>query len=295
MSKKIVGCNRPDCRVAEGQGCLDDVEFVEECGSIIFASSPVPIAKEEYRSVDPGNGLSLDDIATIHQDRRIPTVSIIGSGESGKTTFLGVLFHRFMRTAEGFNGHLFMDSLSFLALNKKYHYADVKAQSETVQMPRTSFDEEPGYHFQTKNSEGEVCESVWIDLPGEVMLHSLSKGKGGWQDYRSLARSTHVILFLDLAIISDPMKRAAYIAQGLDVLSYSVQSNTWKNKDLLVAFTKADSYLDGLSQPIDKIKEKFDRVMKTDFSSISFVELHSLGAEADREKSFSQVWDWVYA
>lgn len=287
---KVTGCNREDCPVNQGGICIEDVEHIEECeNAIIVEAKP----KEEFQTVRTGQGLSLEDVATMLQDRKIPTASVIGAGKSGKTTFLAMLFHRFLRTHEGFNNQFFMDSETFLGLNQKLHYADIKSKNYTVQMPRTSLDEEPVFHFKTKNKDGSEHECLWIDIPGEALEHRLSKGIAGWKEYRSLARSTHIVLFLDLEIVSDPSKRGAHVEQALDALAYSIQSKTWNDRKLMVVFSKADVYVDDLKEQVIAIKSRILARLNDDFKDIEFCELHSLGAEPESGASLAKVWSWV--
>ncbi len=53
-----------------------------------------------------------------------------------------------------------MDSASFLALNEKLHYADIKSNSLSVDMPRTSLEEEPVFHYKTKDKKGSIHECL---------------------------------------------------------------------------------------------------------------------------------------
>ena len=291
---KVSGCSRPDCPVNEGGSCIEDIEFTEDCENAILIEPKATLPKEEYRIVTPGKGLSLEDVATFRQEQIVPTVSIIGASASGKTTFLAMLFHRFLRSHEGFDNYSFMDSETFLALNEKLHYAEIKSKTLSVQMPRTSLEEEPAFHFKTKNAESKICESLWIDIPGEVMEQRLSKGTEGWEDYRGLARSTHVILFLDLSVISEPTKRAVHIEQGLDALAFSVQAKTWNRRRLMVVFSKADAYAEQSKTQINKKKKKIETRLSDDFESLSFCELHSLGEEPNSGSSLAQVWNWIH-
>lgn len=130
--------------------------------------------QEGYRTVSRGTGLSFEDLATMQQDRSIPTATLIGARTSGKTTFLAMLFYRFLRNHEGFNGHYFMDSESFLGLNEKLHNADIRSRLFSVQMPRSSLEEDPVFHFKTKDTKDKVHECIWIDIPGESMEQRLS-------------------------------------------------------------------------------------------------------------------------
>ena len=290
----VSGCRRADCSVNEGGNCIEDIEFPEDCENAILVEPKATVSPEEYRNVTSGKGFSIEDVATFLQEQSVPTVSIIGAGASGKTTFLAMLFYRFLRSYEGFNNYSFMDSKTFLALNEKLHDAEIKSQQLSVQMPRTSLQEDTAFHFKTKNSEGKIYESLWIDIPGEVMEQWLSKGTKEWKDYRGLARSTHVILFLDLRVISEPTKRAVHIEQSLDTLAFSVQARTWSECRLMVVFSKADAYAAESATQIKKVMKKIKTRFIGDFKSLSFCELHSLGEELDANSSLTQVWDWVH-
>ena len=291
---KVSGCIRSECPVNEGGNCIEDFEYAEDCENALLVEPKAKLHHEEHNSVNPGKGLSLEDVATFLQEQIAPTVSIIGASASGKTTFLAMLFHRFLRSHEGFNNYSFMDSETFLALNQKLHYAEIKSKQLLVQMPRSSLQEEPAFHFKTKNAEDKAGDSLWIDIPGEAMEQWLSNGTEEWKDYQGLARSTHVILFLDLRVISKPTKRAVHIEQGLDALAFSVQAKTWNGRRLMVVFSKADAYAEKLKPRIDKTIKKIKRRFSGDFESLSFCELHSLGKEPNSGSSLAQVWNWVH-
>lgn len=291
---KVSGCKREDCPVNQGGSCIEDVEHAEDCSNAIIQEPKAPKPREEYRTVDQGRGLSLENIATMQMDRYIPTASIVGAGTSGKTTFLAVLFYQFLRNYNGFDGHYFMDSDSFLALNEKLHYADIKSKSNSVQMPRSSLQEEPAFHFKTKDKKNQTHECIWVDIPGELMEQRLSKDTVGWQEYVGLARSTHVVLFLDLSVIADPKKRGPHIEQAIDALANSIQSKTWDGRDLMVVFSKADAYEKKLQKEIKSIKSRLLARLSDDFESVDFCELHSLGSETNSGKSIAKVWKWIH-
>ena len=267
----VTGCKREDCPVNQGGACIEDVEHAEDCNNAVIQKPEAPKPREKYRTVNPGRGLSLEDIATIQLDRDIPTAAIIGTISSGKTTFLAMLFYRFLRNHNGFEGHYFMDSDSFLALNEKLHYADIKSKLISVQMPRTSLSEEPALHFKTKDDKRQIRECIWIDIAGELMEQRLSKVAAGWHEYRGLARSTHVLLFLDLRIIADPKKRGAHVEQSIDALANSSQSKTWNGRSLMIAFSKADVYEPKLKKEIQSIKSRLSVRLNGDFEVSSFV------------------------
>jgi hypothetical protein len=188
-----------------------------------------------------------------------------------------------------------MDSESFLALNQKLHYADIKSKQQTVKMPRTSLEEEPAFHFKTRDTTNKIHECLWIDIPGEAMEQSLSRGTSGWKDYRSLARSTHVLLFLDLGTISVSSNRGPHIEQALDALAYSIQVKIFNGCKLLVAFSKSDAYSKGNQDIIANAKSKIAGRLVDDFGSVEFCELHSLGSEANLQQSMSTIWDWAHS
>jgi len=292
---KVIGCKRDDCPISSGGVCIQDFEHAEDCDQAITQTSKAIKPKEEFRRVSPGTGLSLENLATMLLDRDIPTAAVIGAGASGKTTFLAMLFHRFLRHSDGFSGYRFMDSQSFLALNEKLHYADMRSRSTSVQMPRTSLEEEPVFHFKTKDKSDQSYECLWIDIPGEAMKQGLSKVTSAWHDYRGLARSTHVMLFLDLEIVADRSKRGPHVEQAIDTLVNSIQTNTWNGKNLLVVFSKSDAFAKKISNEIESIKSRFLTRLGDDFKAIEFCELHSLGAEKNAEKSIAQVWQWLHA
>ena len=258
-ANKVTGCKRADCPVNEGGACIQDMEHAEECDQAIISQ---PKTQEELLVVSPGNTLSLEGMATILQDRQVPTASIIGATASGKTTFLAMLFYRFLKSYKGFNNHLFMDSDTFLGLNQKLHYAVIKSGKHATKanMPRTSLTEEPVFHFKTKDKDNVEHECLWVDIPGEDMEQLLSKGVDGWGEYRGLTRTSHVLLFLDLEVVSDPAGRGPHVQNTLDALSWSIQSNTWKNCKLMVAFSKADLFSDRSKDQIKKITHDYAKV-----------------------------------
>ena len=289
---KITGCNLEECKISEGGGCLQDYEDAAECDQAIVV---VDAVRKEFDTVNTGFGLSLADVATIQQDRKVPTGSLIGTIGSGKTTFLAMLFHRFFRNHKGFDGHIFMDSETFLGLNRKLHYADIKSKKRTVQMPRTSLEEEAAFHFATKDKSGVVHESIWIDIPGEAFDQRFSKGVTGWHEYRGLARSSHVALFLDLEMITDAKKRGSHVEQSLDALAYSIQSKTWSRAKLIIVFSKADEYANEAEPQIEKLKKTIRARFNDDFKSIQFCELHSLGKECAVKKTLGEMWRWIHS
>ena len=292
---KIVGCNREDCSIAQGGVCIEDHEHPGECPNVILDEPSAPEPRDEYRRVDLGRALSLEAVASMLQDREIPTASLIGASTCGKTTFLAVLFYQFLKSHSGFNGHSFMDSDSFLALNEKLHYADIKSKSSSVNMPRTSLEEETAFHFKTREKSGEIRECIFIDIPGELMEQRLSKGTAGWSQFRGLARSTHVVLFLDLDVIAEPTNRGAHIEQALDALAHSIQTNTWRGRNLMVVFSKADSHDDGLDDEISWVQGRLRTRLSDDFSAIDFCELYSLGGITQSAKSIGAVWNWIHS
>ena len=145
----VKGCTREDCPVNRGGDCIQDFENIEDCDKAIIAETK---PREEFHTVNQRPSLSLDGMVTMLLDRKIPTANIIGADKSGKTTFLAMLFHRFIRVHKGFNGHLFMDSETFLGLNEKLHYAVIKSNNTNMNMPRSSLQEEPVFHFKTKDN-----------------------------------------------------------------------------------------------------------------------------------------------
>lgn len=292
---RIAGCTREDCPISQDGICVEDHEHPEECPNVILGE-PKPVAsRDEYRKVDLSGALSLEAVATMLQDRRIPTASLIGAGTCGKTTFLAVLFYQFLKSHLGFVGHKFMDSDSFLALNEKLHYADIKSNSPSVNMPRTSLEEEIAFHFKTKNKKDEIHECIFVDIPGEFMEQRLSKGTAGWSQFRGLARSTHVVLFLDLDVIANRRKRGAHVEQAVDALVHSIQSNTWRGRNLMIVFSKADAHRNKLDEEISSIQERLSTRLADDFRTIEFCELHSLGGISQSAKSIGTVWNWLHS
>lgn len=288
----IVGCKREGCPVAEGGRCALDHENPGDCDQVIRADDA---SAESYRTLDRGVGLTFEEIATMQQEHGgAPTAGLIGARGSGKTTFLAMLYHKFLSRHSGFRGHRFMDSASFLALNQRLHYADKKAQRQQVKMPRTSLEEEPGFHLQTKNAEGDVRHSYWIDIPGEDLEQFLSKGTAAWDRSRGLARATHVLAFIDLQVLSSETDRGPHVEQLLDALTRSIQTETWDNRHLMVVFSKADEYLQQSGDSVSSTASKIRRRFSDDFESIATCDLHSLGEVAESERSIGTIWDWVH-
>ena len=291
----IKGCSREGCQVLETGICLVDVEFPKDCNNILNNDSSYKNKTEEYRAVEVGNVLSFETIATILSDRKMPVVSIAGKAYSGKTTFIAVLFQRFMRQYRGFGGYQFVDSESFVALNQKYHYATAGSKTKAVGMPRSSTHEDDyGYHFKTMGPDENFHESIWLDLPGELFDQRLSVNVEHWSMIPTLKRTTHTILFVDLEELNKPKKRDLYVNRCIDALSHSVQSNVWKGRKLLVVFSKADWYSEPARDFIDKTKKTITRRVGKDFSSIDYCELHSLGEEKNIQHSLLEVWRWVH-
>lgn len=292
---KVTICRRENCPVNKGGPCLDDIEYVEDCQ---FAITTESIKKEEFLTIPQGIGLSLVQADALLKKRKINTVSMIGAIGSGKTTFLAVLFHRFFRDYNGFNNHYFMDTETILGLNRKLHFAVLKSGNSSVQMPRTSSHEEPVFHFKTKDHNGKINENFWFDIPGDSM-EPLSKGIAGWERFSALKNSTHVMLFLDLSVISNPQERGPHVQQALDVLANSIQAKIWNGRKLLVVFSKSDKYLDNSRENIKKIKINIEDRFLSDFEKIEYCELHSLAKKINDDdavrNSLIEVWDWVYA
>lgn len=293
QSNPLAGCSREDCPVNTGGSCIEDVEFPEDCpNAIVKLEAQSKETSEEYSSLKNFSAMSLSEVATFLQEKSAATISLIGPSSSGKTTFLAVLFHRFCAHYDGFDGHRFKDSETFLALNEKLFYAGIKPKNPDAKMPRSSLDENPVFHFETISMDGTQHSSLWIDIPGEALEHGLSKSNNAWDDFRGLARSTHIMLFIDLEVLSDPRRRGVHIELGMDALSLSVKTNTWKSRALMIVFSKSDKFSQGNAEQIESAKAKIRRRFQNDFRSIDFCELHSLGIEIDRAKSVSALWRW---
>lgn len=286
-----VRCKRAECPVNKGGACMEDFENPEECSEAILPDSP---EQESYRDVDRGDALSLESVATLHQEELLPTAALIGAPKSGKTTFLAMLFREFLASSKGFRGHRFMDSRTFLALNKRLHYADKRAKRQEVAMPRSSLEEEPAFHFKTKDETASVRECLWIDVPGDTLVHNLSKGVAGWEAFPGLARASHVVSFLDLEKIASPTLRGPHVEQCFDALAFSIRSETWRGRRLMVVFSKADQYLDEATDHLASLEARVKTRFEEDFEAIDSCRLYSLGKATDAKRSLGELWDWVH-
>lgn len=294
----VRGCSREDCPVNQGGACIEDYERPEECPNAKIQESVPAKPREATRSINLGAGLTLGDVSRISLDRDINTVSIVGAGHSGKTTFVAMLFYQFLKSHSGFKGYRFMDSESFLALNQKWHFADIRSQSKpddpAVSMPRSSLDEDPVFHFKTMATDGATRETLWIDIPGEAMEEMLSKKLSAWNQFKPLGRSTHILTFLDLQVMSDPRKRGPHIQQAFDTIANSIATSTWNNKRLMFAFSKADKFESKLKKEIKDLQDRALARFKDDFSTVEFCELHSLGSKAKSKETIGTIWDWAH-
>lgn len=210
--------------------------------------------------------------------RASPTAVVVlaGAGESGKSTFLSVIYNLFLQGC--FEGELeFAGSDTLLGFEEICHESRTTSGRSTSRTGRTQINWEMRcLHLKVKKPGESILGFLFSDISGEVFEHA-KNSREECQRLDILKRADHIVLFVDgeRLKIADAAHLAAHGPQ--DLLAMILDSNMTGSKvHIDVIFNKCDLWYGNKEvmpiyhNAITAFKEKFSsRVASLTFNVLA--------------------------
>ncbi len=195
------------------------------------------------------------------------TITMLGLHKSGKTTYMGMMFNRFMdrATVIAINGHNNVIKIVPTSLDERTKIANWRHNNETDCLIEGRFSGATGknkdnvcsFNFYLKANEQTLSEFKFTDYPGEALEDILLKPHDN--DYNNLAKTIYnsdaVIIFVDavklfmyksveaagIALGCSHLNNAIARAAHIDGYGNETSTNDKKKLHIIFALTKCDA------------------------------------------------------
>lgn len=203
-----------------------------------------------------GNSMGMDDLKIVAERSSPLLISLMGAPNSGKTTFLGLLY-LLLSDGRQLEKHRFSNSYTLMGWEYIANFMRYEGGSKSGFPPHTSSygGRDVGLlHLGLKNNK-KLTDILLTDVPGEwfknwsVDEKDVNAGKAGWID----ENATGVILFLDSEGLSSPTEYGKYRISTLKLIRRL--ANNIGTRKVAVVWSKAD-LKKKINAPISKIIQK---------------------------------------
>lgn len=270
----------PEGSPPEGTAPPETTEVATDAEEQDTANSEAENEQEDVVDLRLGSALTTMEASQIMGSSVTKVLVIAGAEESGKTTLIASLFHRFQKGP--FAGYLFAGSDTLIGFDERCHEARIDSDKCTANMPRTNPKEDRIFlHLKVRDKDMDrpIRDLLISDLSGELYREA----KDSVEDCRKLGlirRADHFILLIDGAKIVRNDKRQSAKVDAEQLLKCCVDAGQLgKNSLVDVLFTKWDiiestgrqtSHEEFVSQIQRSLKGKFStRVGRLRFSKVA--------------------------
>jgi Double-GTPase 2 len=199
--------------------------------------------------------LGMDDVAKFATRSRVATVALIGSSNTGKTSFLATLY-LLLLNGQTLDGYKFAGSFTiggWEIIANKMRWSGHEPPSFPDHTPR-GISRQPGLlHLALKDKNDRLCDVVFADAPGEWFEHwANDRADFQAEGARWLERhADSVLIFLDCEKLSSPELCGKTRSQSLQLLSRSF--DLYPDRSIGIVWAKHDTFKQ--NRAIEALKE----------------------------------------
>lgn len=175
--------------------------------------------KDRNFTLHSGEALTFAESREITRARESSLVVVLGSPESGKTTLIASLFHRFQKGQ--FANHFFAGSKTCVGLDRRCHLGRTISRGTTPKMDRTKTSEERRLlHLSVRpvDLKTPAKDMLITDISGEEyddIRHSLDDCR----NFDLLLRADHIVILVDGKRIANPQQKHSAKTEATNFIS----------------------------------------------------------------------------
>nr|WP_315487993.1 hypothetical protein [uncultured Rhodoferax sp.] len=240
-------CANPDCRVAQGERCVEGFAEKTECpqfGKIqivpaVDAANASALIKHCV-PLAPATTLDVDEAHQILRDRECRVIAIVGSFGSGKTSLIAGLYDLFQ--SGPVSQVAFCQSYSLHAFEEAVHYSRAVSRQKAPETNRTPIGQVRFYHLELVDLVTSAAPTVLLgDRAGEEYLGARNDPDSA-REFPELARSDVLTVLADGERLMDSGQRHNVRSEIRQMLKAFVDADVLKlTQRLAIVLTKLDS------------------------------------------------------